>query len=196
MYDSYCHDCYVDDNLEFYNKYKDTIITSEILQLHIDKLDISILVDYNLKYKCSNCLIEKDFKTIISTIRSCDICNEYICYNCSIIKDNGCLISNCILCIEGTCTNSNSENLCYDCYTDSDEESDEAEPINYITRCSSPCNPPVEGEPECNICYINVKKYACIPCGHMCMCGECANRIVDKCPICKDKITDIIKIYL
>ena len=193
-YESYCHNCYVDDNLEFYNKYKDTIITSEILQPDIDKLDISILGDYNLKYECSNCLIVKDLKTDL--IRCCDLCNEYICYDCSIIKDNGCPIYNCRLCNEGTCTNTSSEIICDNCYPDYyDSESDE-EVINLKIRCTSPCNPALEGEAECNICYINEKKYACIPCGHMCMCGECANRIVDKCPICKDNIKDIIKIYL
>ena len=62
-------------------------------------------------------------------------------------------------------------------------------------RSSSPCIKAIKVENECNICYINEKKYACVPCGHMCMCGICANKINDKCPICKNTITDIIKIY-
>ena len=42
---------------------------------------------------------------------------------------------------------------------------------------------------------VNKKKYACIPCGHLCMCGNCANQISNKCPICKNKFIDIIKIF-
>lgn len=193
-YESYCKDCYIDDNLEFYNKYKDTIITSEILQPDIDKLDMTLLEEYNLKYKCSSCLIVKDLKTNI--IRCCDECNEYVCYDCSSTLDYGCLTYNCRLCNEGICNNTSSEIVCNNCYNEnySDDSSDDS--IKQIIRCTSPSIPVVEGEAECNICYINVKKYACVPCGHMCMCGECSNKILDKCPICKDKIKDIIKIYL
>ena len=194
----YCNACYVDDNLEFYNTYKDTIITSAILQEDIDKLDISILVDYNLKYECPICLITKDLK--LNLIRECDRCDEYICYDCSIIKNNGCSYYNCRFCNAGTCLNASTENICNNCYRDDDESESESdsdeEVINVKTRCNSICSPPLNGEPECNICYINEKKYACVPCGHFCMCGQCANRIVDKCPICKDKIDDIIKIYM
>ena len=192
--DTYCKDCYVDDNLEFYNTYKDTIITSEILQENLDKLDISSLVDYNLKYECPICLITKDLK--LNLIRECDRCDEYICYDCSIIKDNGCPYYNCRFCNAGTCYNASTEHICNNCYRDDDESDSDDEVINLKIRCNSICGPPLNGEPECNICYINEKKYACVPCGHLCMCGECANRIVDKCPICKDKINDIIKIYL
>ena len=196
----YCHDCYVDDNLDFYNKYKDTIITSTILQREIQSLKLDELDNYDLKYKCPNCLITTDFKTDL--IRCCDRCDKYICHNCSIVKNNGCAYYNCRFCRAGTCHYATFDIICNNCYGDNngdeDEEQSESdnEPINQIIRCTSPCNLATEADAECNICYINEKKYACIPCGHMCMCGECANRILDKCPICKDNITDIIKIYL
>lgn len=191
----YCTDCYVDNNLEFYKKYKDTIITSTILQTEINTLKIDEIEQYNLEYKCNICLITTALNSYC--IRCCDRCDEYICSNCSIIKNNGCANYYCRFCNQGTCRYATSDIICNNCYRNDNDDSDEDDnSINQIIRCSSPSIPAVEGEAECNICYINVKKYACVPCGHMCMCGECANRIVDKCPICKDNINNIIKIYL
>ena len=83
-----------------------------------------------------------------------------------------------------------------DDYEDEDEdEEDEDNSINRIKRCNSPCELSTNEIDQCGICYINKKRYVCIPCGHLCMCGECANKIKDVCPICRKNVSNIIKTY-
>lgn len=50
----------------------------------------------------------------------------------------------------------------------------------------------------CVICFGAQKTYACIPCGHRCICNSCfqnARKMIVKCPICRIKVTQILKIY-
>jgi len=56
----------------------------------------------------------------------------------------------------------------------------------------------------CSICLVNEKTYACIPCGHMCLCELCAEDLsktklqgqdVVRCPICRLKLDNISRIY-
>lgn len=53
--------------------------------------------------------------------------------------------------------------------------------------------------PECVVCMERPTDCALYTCGHMCMCFECAVDIVRNqsglCPICRDPIKDIIKIF-
>jgi len=85
-----------------------------------------------------------------------------------------------------------------------DEDDDESDMSNIdifddkqiiFSRSDSPVEPATDKSNECNICYINKKNYACIPCGHLCMCKICASKITEKCPICNIKITHITKIF-
>ena len=62
-------------------------------------------------------------------------------------------------------------------------------------RSNSICELAMNEAEQCNICYTNKKTYACIPCGHLCVCGNCANKIKNKCPICNTKSATIVKIY-
>lgn len=48
---------------------------------------------------------------------------------------------------------------------------------------------------ECCICMDAPATNSPIPCGHMCLCGDCAT-IVTKCPLCTREFTDTIKIYI
>lgn len=220
----FCSDCYIDTYGNFYKKYKDTILTAEILK-NDDNFDLEefSLYDfdqegYKLKYKCPICTVDNDFSN--NAISSCDKCNTLICDECNIVKYIECGYYNCRYCINRTCYNSTDKIYCLKCveeyqislssdedseieysddndsYNDSDDEdSDNVKIVINKKRCSSPCELATEPNTECNICYINKKKYACVPCGHLCMCGECANRIIDTCPMCKTKISTIIKIY-
>ena len=61
----------------------------------------------------------------------------------------------------------------------------------------------VEGK-ACSICLENEKTYACIPCGHMCLCALCAEDLskkkmhgqnITRCPICRLKVDKISRIY-
>ena len=52
---------------------------------------------------------------------------------------------------------------------------------------------------ECSICWERVPDCALYTCGHMCMCYDCALALKEskdaQCPICRQPIRDIIKIY-
>uniref|UniRef100_A0A182J2Y4 RING-type E3 ubiquitin transferase n=1 Tax=Anopheles atroparvus TaxID=41427 RepID=A0A182J2Y4_ANOAO len=37
----------------------------------------------------------------------------------------------------------------------------------------------------CVVCVVNPKEVICLPCGHVCMCENCAQRINDFCPVCR-----------
>lgn len=48
----------------------------------------------------------------------------------------------------------------------------------------------------CVICLSNDKSILCLPCRHLCLCGACASRQeVDKCPICRLEIDEMIQVY-
>ena len=48
----------------------------------------------------------------------------------------------------------------------------------------------------CTICLDKPLTHAVMPCGHKCMCGDCAAKLTSKvCPICKDEYITIGKIY-
>ena len=48
---------------------------------------------------------------------------------------------------------------------------------------------------HCCICLYRTKEYACVPCGHMCICITCKER-VQSCPICRSSVQKIVKIFL
>jgi len=56
----------------------------------------------------------------------------------------------------------------------------------------------------CSICRENEKSYACIPCGHMCLCAVCAEDLSKKgvtgqnntrCPICRMEVNNFCRIF-
>ncbi|PGG98911.1 hypothetical protein GX51_06558 [Blastomyces parvus] len=46
----------------------------------------------------------------------------------------------------------------------------------------------------CQICYSEEQDALFYSCGHVCACVSCAKR-VDKCPICRKKVANVVKIY-
>ena len=180
----YCEDCYVDENKEFYEKYKNKIITQEILDVNDINIADFVNEGYNLKYKCQICNEEKDFNN--EALNECNNCCDTICNECCRITYNGCNRYNCRFCENETCYYGEHICICYKCFPNKDKR--EKRPI-------SPSILSTNVETQCCVCLINVKKYACIPCGHLCLCGQCSIKIEKKCPICKNESTDIIKIY-
>ena len=217
--DTFCSDC-VDIYGKIYNKYKGTVLTSEILQNNdicpFYEFDLSVFDEdgYYLDYKCPICLAVNDFK--IENYEKCHKCNTFICNDCQISRLNDCFGD----CYDENCTDEEYISYCFTCIEQYNISASSDDDNNYINndnddidndendvdnnehrkiiiarkRCSSPCELATEDN-ECNICYIHKKKYACVPCGHLCMCGECANKIEDNCPICNTSITTIIKIF-
>lgn len=52
----------------------------------------------------------------------------------------------------------------------------------------------------CVICLSNKKEIVFYPCGHQCLCLDCSKRFQDQarhmiCPICRNRIKDMIKVY-
>ena len=47
---------------------------------------------------------------------------------------------------------------------------------------------------KCCICIDSNKTHAFVPCGHQCVCGNCAIGL-QLCPICRVNIENILKIY-
>jgi len=52
---------------------------------------------------------------------------------------------------------------------------------------------------ECSICFSEKKCCAFIPCGHLCVCQDCAEIIEQKtsptCPICREKVESHFRVY-
>lgn len=63
---------------------------------------------------------------------------------------------------------------------------------NYLEMMQSPKN--FDGTMNCAICYENDRDVVFIPCKHNVCCIKCSKSI-RQCPVCRFKITDIIKIY-
>ena len=69
---------------------------------------------------------------------------------------------------------------------------------------------PVEGQAatgegvdlDCVVCLDEKKNHVCMPCGHVCMCGGCAESVVKSkgtdgaCPMCHKKVDDCIRVFL
>ena len=51
-----------------------------------------------------------------------------------------------------------------------------------------------DGEDRCVVCLVNAKNIVLVPCGHVCGCKWCLER-VDKCPMCRKAIERKIPIY-
>jgi len=56
-----------------------------------------------------------------------------------------------------------------------------------------------EEEPEeCCVCQCEPKSHALVPCGHKCVCKECAEEVMKKlkkCPLCRQEVVTFIHIY-
>lgn len=48
---------------------------------------------------------------------------------------------------------------------------------------------------ECVVCLDAQAKHAMVPCGHLCVCGDCAKQSLNDCPVCRGKVDNVIRIY-
>ena len=50
---------------------------------------------------------------------------------------------------------------------------------------------------ECNICMDNANTHVLVPCGHKCVCSDCAElvRLQGACPICRTAIVWVCEVY-
>jgi len=49
---------------------------------------------------------------------------------------------------------------------------------------------------DCAVCMDKQIDTVCLPCGHMALCGDCANRLYARCVICNVKIQKIQKVFM
>lgn len=55
----------------------------------------------------------------------------------------------------------------------------------------------IENAAECIVCLENAADHAFIPCGHVCICGACADvTSLDACPLCRSIATGKLRVYL
>ena len=47
----------------------------------------------------------------------------------------------------------------------------------------------------CCVCYGRTKSYAFVPCFHLCVCEECGRKL-NRCPMCREPVKTIQKIYV
>ena len=52
-----------------------------------------------------------------------------------------------------------------------------------------------ESNPYCVICFEGIKDQLCMPCKHLCICSECANPSLKLCPMCREPVAEIFKVF-
>jgi len=61
-------------------------------------------------------------------------------------------------------------------------------------KAQAPAQKPEEKEAdECVVCMDDSAVFACVPCGHLCLCDGC--KVLDKCPMCRVKVQYTMKIF-
>ncbi len=53
----------------------------------------------------------------------------------------------------------------------------------------------VDDERMCTICWGDARSHAFVPCGHKCICGDCAKNLFARCPICNTVVGSIVQIF-
>jgi len=49
---------------------------------------------------------------------------------------------------------------------------------------------------ECVVCMDRFPFFACLPCGHLCLCEECRRQMTEqKCPICAQALKEVVRLY-
>ncbi|XP_061824252.1 neuralized E3 ubiquitin protein ligase 1Ab [Nerophis lumbriciformis] len=67
---------------------------------------------------------------------------------------------------------------------------------SHSSRPSTEAEPEPPAWEECVVCYDEAVDTVLYSCGHMCLCHSCALKLKNgECPICRKKITDVIKTY-
>lgn len=198
-----CNDCGRKLIDEFTKKNDCEVITSQLLITN--NIDI---IDFENKHcdKIFNCGICKEHVNLTpNKISKCAICKEFCCKNCGFYKcseidtfyDDSKIMFICVKCEDdakaNANANANNKNKKNKIKILNDENTIIIKPKAFIKLEKDTLA--LSADEECTICYINKKTFACIPCGHLCLCYKCKNNIEDKCPLCNEKTDSIVKIF-
>jgi hypothetical protein len=54
-----------------------------------------------------------------------------------------------------------------------------------------------ESQNLCVVCLSEKRKFLCVPCGHLCLCNDCAELLQNskKCPLCRQAIHHLQRVY-
>jgi len=58
------------------------------------------------------------------------------------------------------------------------------------------CDTDKGNDQNCIVCRDNKKDALFLPCGHVCCCCECGEKLDSKCPLCRSSILKTMKIFL
>jgi len=184
---------------KFVNEFNKTIgdkkITSQLLTLNnVDIVDFSDK-DCDKIFNCGIC--KEDVNLTYKKISQCDTCNNFYCKKCGtftmeniFVDPEDKIIFTCKTCSDNKeINNKNKKNK---------KVKDNNDVIiikpRAFTKLETDTLAQNENE-ECAVCYTNKKMYACIPCGHLCLCYKCKSNIDNKCPLCNEKTENIVKIF-
>lgn len=53
----------------------------------------------------------------------------------------------------------------------------------------------VDDSAMCVVCLENLRSHAIVPCGHMCLCQNCASVVTERCPLCREPMISAMRIY-
>ena len=73
---------------------------------------------------------------------------------------------------------------------------EEADLAEAMARSLIDAKPEIPADTQCVVCFEEVKSYACVPCGHVCLCAVCATnpRVTEICPLCRTPVMQMMKV--
>ena len=168
-------------------------ITSSLL--NTAEIDIQDFDD-NLCDNIFNCdICKEDVNFTYTKISKCDQCNNFYCNKCGIFKKTYTVL------FDNIDIDNDYDELkfmCNNCLKTDKTINENNDEITIKSKSFIKFESDVKAtskDEECAVCYTNKKIYACIPCGHLCLCYKCKNSIKDKCPMCNEEFDEIFKIY-
>ena len=66
---------------------------------------------------------------------------------------------------------------------------------NSLDRRDDPPESTIGGETTCIVCMEQPKSHLATPCGHQCVCGTCAEQMVD-CPYCRQPVASWFRVRI
>ena len=63
------------------------------------------------------------------------------------------------------------------------------------SRRNDPSESTIGGETTCIVCMARPKSHLAAPCGHLCSCSFCADKM-NKCPICRQPVAMWVKVHV
>jgi hypothetical protein len=79
------------------------------------------------------------------------------------------------------------------------EELVQSKQVNEVPPASEVENEPISAvdmSGSCVVCLTAVASHVVVPCGHQCLCADCALHVTNKCPYCRGRWEKCIKVFI